>query len=130
MSFVCLNSIPKGYIQDLSSFQCGQNSSQFVFLKAFLHVGVVGPLCLLACGEMHGDAIAIAPFDILKMRSSLWPRTEKHRNVSSLLCLYWIPQWDLTIKKKHSHAQRQFFKKFHVSLIQKNGYLKGSLCPL
>lgn len=75
-----LNSILKGYIQDLLSFQPGQNSSQLLFLKAFLHLGLVGPLCLLACEEMSVLFIAIAPFDVSKMRSSPQPRTEKHRN--------------------------------------------------
>ena len=83
MSFVCLNSILKGYIQDLSSFQSGQNSSQFLFLKAFLHLVVVGSLRLLACEEVYAFVIAIAPFDVLKM-SSPWPRTEKHRNTWAL----------------------------------------------
>lgn len=106
--------------QDLS-FQAEQKSSQLLFLKVFLHLGMVGPLCLFACGEMYVFFIATAPFHDSKMRGSPWPKTD---NLSLVLILDLLMR---TIKKRCSCGQRQLFKKNFASLFQKNGFLKDTL---
>lgn len=103
------------------SFQSGQNSSQLLFLKVFLHLVMVGPLCLLSCREMYVFFISIAPFHDLKMRGSPWARTDK---------LSLVPILDLImrpIKKRCFCGQRQLFKKIYASVFQKNGFLKDPL---